>query len=144
MSHEDKTKDITKKTGDKVTAIKPNIPDKIATKLAGMVDITCRAVKDNGEYFISFKTDDVVFGGGRLKTPSEDIPNTFDAICKVYDEVNSTVNAPKKEEDVQQKETPVQQENPEKLSPAASEDVPRKEVTEETPVRTRRTRKVRE
>lgn len=39
ISHEDTSKDITKKSGDKITAIKPNIADKVANKIAGMVDI---------------------------------------------------------------------------------------------------------
>ena len=42
ISHEDTSKDITKKSGDKITAIKPNIADKVANKIAGMVDIVAR------------------------------------------------------------------------------------------------------
>ena len=34
ISHEDMSKDITKRSGDKITAIRPNIQDKIANKIA--------------------------------------------------------------------------------------------------------------
>ena len=37
LSHEDSTKDLTKKSGDKVTSIKPKMADKVADSLAGMV-----------------------------------------------------------------------------------------------------------
>lgn len=39
ISHEDTSKDITKKGGDKITAIKPNLQEKVANKVAGMVDL---------------------------------------------------------------------------------------------------------
>ena len=59
ISHEDMSKDITKRSGDKVTAIKPNIQDKIANKIAGMVDIVLRATKDGNTYWLSTKSSDV-------------------------------------------------------------------------------------
>ena len=85
ISHEDMSKDITKRTGDKITAIKPNIQDKIANKIAGMVDIVCRVlVEDDGRY-LSFKSDAVVFGGGRITGHGQtQIPLTWDAIEEFY------------------------------------------------------------
>ena len=85
ISHEDMSKDITKKSGDKITAIRPNIQDKIANKIAGMVDIVCRVlVEDDGRY-LSFKSDSVVFGGGRLPTHGKtQIPLSWDAIEEFY------------------------------------------------------------
>ena len=85
ISHEDMSKDITKRTGDKITAIKPNIQDKIANKIAGMVDIVCRVlVEDDGRY-LSFKADAVVFGGGRITGHGKtQIPLTWDAIEDFY------------------------------------------------------------
>lgn len=85
ISHEDMSKDITKRSGDKVTAIRPNIQDKIANKIAGMVDIVCRVlVEDNGRY-LSFKSDAVVFGGGRITGHGKtQIPLSWDAIEDFY------------------------------------------------------------
>jgi len=88
LSHEDTTKDITKKSGDKVTTIKPNINDKTALKIAGMVDVVCRIVVDGENRRLSFKTDEVVFGGGRLSITNTEIPLEYDALMKVYDDAN--------------------------------------------------------
>lgn len=85
ISHEDLSKDIMKKSGDKITSIRPNINEKVANKLAGMVDIVARAVADGESRSLQFKADDVVFGGGRLKLNQTVIPLAYDALCKVYD-----------------------------------------------------------
>jgi phage nucleotide-binding protein len=91
ISHEDTTKDITKKSGDKITAIKPNIADKVANKIAGMVDIVARVVvEDDDSRTLNFKSNEVIFGGGRLKGISKtQIPLDWDALCEVYDEANA-------------------------------------------------------
>lgn len=89
ISHEDTTKDITKKSGDKITAIKPNIQDKIANKVAGMVDIVARIIADGDVRTISFKADEVTFGGGRLLTQTNKISLDYDAFLKVYEDANS-------------------------------------------------------
>ena len=88
ISHEDTTKDITKKGGDKVTAIKPNLAEKVANKVAGMVDVVARIVADEGVRTFRFKTDEVTFGGGRLKVDAKDIPLDVNELFKVYDEAN--------------------------------------------------------
>ena len=98
ISHEDTTKDITKKSGDKITAIKPNITEKIANKIAGMVDIVGRIVADGDVRTISFKTNEVIFGGGRLLTKTNSIPLDYNAFIGVYAEANAAaVNAINKE-----------------------------------------------
>lgn len=84
ISHEDSSKDVTKKTGDKITSIKPNISDKIALKIAGMVDIVGRVINDEGNRIISFKANEVVFGGGRLTLKTLDIPCEYEELVKVY------------------------------------------------------------
>jgi len=84
ISHEDASKDIMKKGGDKITAIKPNINDKVANKIAGMVDIVGRVVADGDIRTLSFKTDEVVFGGGRLTLDKKDIPLDWDELMNVY------------------------------------------------------------
>ncbi len=89
ISHEDMTKDITKKSGDKITAIKPNIQDKVANKVAGMVDIVARIVVDDNKRTISFKSDEVTFGGGRLLTKTNEIPLDYNAFLNVYEEANA-------------------------------------------------------
>lgn len=94
ISHEDTSKDITKKTGDKITAIKPNITDKVANKLAGMVDIVARVVVESDDYrVLSFKQNEVIFGGGRLQgiTVSE-VPLKWDSLISVYDGLNKSQN----------------------------------------------------
>ena len=88
ISHEDTTKDITKKGGDKVTAIKPNLQEKTANKVAGMVDIVARVVADGEIRTLSFKTNEVIFGGGRLLTHTDEIPLDYDAFLDVYAEAN--------------------------------------------------------
>lgn len=86
ISHEDSSKDITKKGGDKITSIKPNLQDKAANKVAGMVDIVARVVADGENHTLSFKTSEVIFGGGRLTVSTNEIPLEYDAFLKVYEE----------------------------------------------------------
>ena len=88
ISHVDMSKDVTKKSGDKITAIKPNINDKVATKLAGMVDIVLRAINDDGDRILSLKSNEVIFGGGRLAFGVDEIPNTYEALMELYENAN--------------------------------------------------------
>lgn len=87
ISHEDMSKDITKKSGDKITRIAPNLQEKTANKVAGMVDIVARVINDDDERFLSFKTSEVEFGGGRLTTPTKKIPLKYGEFIKIYDAV---------------------------------------------------------
>lgn len=84
LSHEDMTKDITKKSGENVTAIKPNLTDKVALKLAGMVALVGRAVCDNGRYELQVKTDEVVFGGGRLGISNVTVPLKWEEVETLF------------------------------------------------------------
>ena len=91
ISHEDTSIDIMKKGGDKVTAIRPNINEKVAKKLAGMVDLVGRVVADDGKRTLTFKEDEIIFGGGRLQgVKTMEIPLDWDALCAVYDEAIGT------------------------------------------------------
>lgn len=85
ISHEDTTRDITKPSGSNITQIKPNLRDKVAIKLVGMVDAVGRVVVDEDDKrYISFKTDNVTFGGSRIpKTPSR-IPLEYEEYKKLY------------------------------------------------------------
>ena len=91
ISHEDTTKDITKKGGDKLTSIKPNLADKVANKVAGMVDIVARVVADGDIRVLSFKSNEVIFGGGRLKSKTNEIALDYNEFLNVYEEANKGV-----------------------------------------------------
>lgn len=92
-SHEDISKNLTRKSGEQITRIAPNIQEAIATKLAGMVDIVARIiVNDDNTRVISFKTDNVIFGGGRLNVTGREIPCNYDDLMEVYAEANNGGN----------------------------------------------------
>lgn len=149
ISHEDMSKDITKRSGDKITAIRPNIQDKIANKIAGMVDIVCRVlVEDDGRY-LSFKSDAVVFGGGRLAGHGKNtIPLSWDAIEDFYATVGGqnrteAAESPVAVEEPTQTEETAQEEPDkvmEKLKAVLDSTEPTVEQPEEPKRRTRRTR----
>lgn len=85
LSHEDTSKDITKKSGENITAIKPNITDKVANKIAGMVALVGRAVCDNGQYTLQVKTDEVTFGGGRLGINNVVVPLAWGEVVNLFE-----------------------------------------------------------
>jgi phage nucleotide-binding protein len=93
ISHEDTSKDITKKGGDKITAIKPNLQEKTANKVAGMVDIVARVIADGEIRTLSFKTNEVIFGGGRLTASTNEIQLDYPAFLEVYEEANKNAVA---------------------------------------------------
>ena len=81
ISHEDTSKDLTKKGGDKVTAITPNLNEKASKKIAGMVDLVARLVVDGDKRTLNFKSDEVVFGGGRLQgVKTTEIPLSWESL----------------------------------------------------------------
>ena len=129
ISQEDISRDITKRTGDKITAIKPNIQARTALKLAGMVDVVIRAVAQDDDYRLTFKSDEVVFGGGRIKLSVKEIPNDYDALMKVL-EAETPTGAPTEEPKPKRAPRvtkPVEepkQEEPKTETVASVEDVP--------------------
>lgn len=84
ISHEDASRDITKRSGEKFSTIKPAIADKVALKIAGMVDLVARVVNDGETRYLSFRHNEYVFGGGRLEVPATEIPLTYEAINAIY------------------------------------------------------------
>ena len=88
ISHEDTSRDITKKGGDKTTAIKPNLQDKVSNKVAGMMDIVTRLVSEGDNRVLSFKNSETIFGGGRLIVKEDEIPADYDAFISLYAEAN--------------------------------------------------------
>ena len=140
ISHEDTSKDLTKKGGDKVTAIMPNLNEKASKKIAGMVDLVARLVVDGDKRTLNFKSDEVVFGGGRLQNvKTTEIPLSWDALCEVYDEaIGNVTDKPKTAHQQKVEDFRDEQEEPtlENNEPEQTEA-----VEEEKPVRrTRRTR----
>jgi hypothetical protein len=124
ISHLDTGKDITKKGGDKITKIAPNLTEKIANKVAGMVDIVARCIADDNKYSLSFKRNEVIFGGGRLKFKADEIPLDYDAFCDLYAEANANLapaqTAPVKVDSSAEK---VPSEVTSDVAPVTSEDV---------------------
>jgi phage nucleotide-binding protein len=84
ISHEDTSKDVTKRNGDKITRIAPNLQEKAANKVAGMVDIVARIIAEGGEHTLNFKTSEVIFGGGRLKFPVDKIDLDYTEFLNLY------------------------------------------------------------
>ena len=96
VSHEDISKEITRKTGEKITRIAPNMQEAIANKLAGMVDFVARViVNDDETRTLSFKHNEVTFGGGRLGIKETEIPLEWSELEKIYAEaINSKKSTP--------------------------------------------------
>ena len=145
ISHLDTGKDITKRGGDKITKIAPNINEKIANKVAGMVDIVARCIADDKNYTLSFKTNEVIFGGGRLKFKAAEIPLEYDAFCDLYAEANAN-RAPAKVLSVEPQEVTSTTENEGMLidkgveEPAEEQETEPAPVEESAPVRRRKRR----
>ncbi len=130
ISHEDTSKDITKRGGDKITAIKPNLQEKAANKVAGMVDMVARIIADDNKRTLSFKSDEVVFGGGRLTTSVNEIDLDYDTFLEVYEEANKTAVARLKGE-----------EKPKTTSKEENEEKTENEESEQPKTRSRRNKK---
>jgi phage nucleotide-binding protein len=135
ISHEDTSKDITKKSGDRITAIKPNLAEKVANKVAGMVDIVARVIANGDERTLSFKTNEVIFGGGRLTVTDKVIPLDYNEFMKVYEEANAAVKYGKKSETGRNKKTdiapaPAAEKQAEQVAPAETVDSSAQKVQE--------------
>ena len=142
ISHEDTSKDLTKKGGDKITAIQPNINEKVAKKISGMVDIVLRAIEDDGTYTLNFKTNEYIFGGGRLQgITTKEIPSDWNDVCRIYDEAIGKVserNDYKVEYNENTKELTIEPTEPEK---AEIETPEIQQAEEDKPVRRQRKRR---
>lgn len=63
-----------------------------------MVDIVARVIADGEIRTLSFKTNEVIFGGGRLTSSTNEIPLDYDAFLEVYEEANKNAVAEMKGE----------------------------------------------
>lgn len=145
VSHEIQN-EIKKKNGQTITKIAPNIQESIANKVAGMVDIVARAVvEDDATRTLNFKSNEFVFGGGRLKGLTETkIPLSWEALMDVYEIASK--GTPKKEEEPKQ-ERPRRERKVEETPVEEEPKVEETPVEEEKPVEERprrRTRKARD
>lgn len=77
------SKEITRKTGEKVTTFTPNVNDKVSNVLAGIVDLTARVVADGDDRHLSFKTSPYIFGGSRYNFGVDQIPLNRDEFWKI-------------------------------------------------------------
>lgn len=165
ISHEDTSKDITRRTGDKISSVRPNIQEKIANKLAGMVDVVIRAVVIDNKHILSFKSDEVIFGGGRINLHHvSEIENSYKNLMAVVspdaEEEPKTEEKPKRgrkskseeptpkatldEEQIAKDEETVATLTGVEETVDCSKDSEEDEEPKEAPRRTRRTRRVRE
>lgn len=84
LSH-DKTEEVKLRNGTSITSFTVNLQEKIAKKLAGMVDITARVVlDDNNNRFLDFTYNDYVFGGNRIGLKETKIPLNVEEFRKVF------------------------------------------------------------
>jgi phage nucleotide-binding protein len=153
-SHEDRTRDFTSRNGEKYSTIKPNINDKVANKLAGMVDFVGRIVVDGDRRTLEFKSDDVIFGGGRLDFGVNHIPLEWSELMNLYDELSvdkgeknpseTKSEVPKNDKtEESEEETPKRTRKARTPETTPEQEEPREETTEEPeekPVRRRRRR----
>lgn len=137
ISHEDKSRDFTSKNGSKFSTVSPNLQEKVANKISGMVDIVARLVVEDGEHLLSFKTSPNQFGGGRLKLSQAEIPSIYEDLKEVFDE---SLKAPKK----QRKQTKLEEPEHKEETPEKEEPVEETESVEEVEEKPRRRRKRRE
>ncbi|WP_434302691.1 AAA family ATPase [Clostridium botulinum] len=100
-------KEINLKNGAKLTAINPNINDKVANVLAGTVDLTVRAFVKDEDRFLQLEKKENVFGGGRFNFKVKKIPLDMKEFIKALEEAQEGVKTyskmveneePKKEE----------------------------------------------
>lgn len=103
VSHEDTSRDFTRRNGDKLTTVRPNIQEKVANKLAGMVEVVVHCVVKDGVHLLEFKNDAYVFGGGRIPIKENEIPNDLGALL---DNIGVTDGAPSRQDALQEEDKP--------------------------------------
>ena len=87
LSHE-ATYELNPNGRDKKLGYKPKIQDKVADSLAGMVGIAGRAFVEDGKHLLAIKSDDTVFGGGRLGISDVVIPLDWNEVIKLFEKNN--------------------------------------------------------
>ncbi|EJE7235428.1 AAA family ATPase [Clostridium botulinum] len=139
-------KEINLKNGAKLTAINPNINDKVANVLAGTVDLTVRAFVKDEDRFLQLEKKENVFGGGRFNFKVKKIPLDMKEFIKALEEAQEGVKTyskmaeeeqePNKEEKPtrrrsKKEETKVEDKKEEEAITEEKVDEPKEEPTEE-------------
>lgn len=83
LSH-DKVDEVKFKNGTSITSYTVNLQEKIAKKIAGMVDITARVILEDDKRFMDFTYNDCVFGGNRIGLQQTKIPLNVEEFKKVF------------------------------------------------------------
>ena len=84
LSHE-ATYELNPNGRDKKIGYKPKMQDKVSDSLSGMVGITGRAYVEDGKHLLTIKSDDTVFGGGRLGISDVVIPLQWEEVIKLFE-----------------------------------------------------------
>ena len=128
ISHEI-TAEITKRSGEKITTIRPNLQEKYANKIAGMVDIVGRVIieEDDGRW-IKFKTDTIQFGGGRLLFDTDRVELDYGKFMALYQTAKPELSSEPKRRDAAAAPIPNEagQDQPEMMPDATETDKPRR------------------
>ena len=85
ISHEDSTKDLTQKSGTKISSFRPKMAEKVADAISGMVGFVGRVYVDDSKHLLSIKSDEVIYGGGRLGINNVVIPLEWDEVIKLFE-----------------------------------------------------------
>lgn len=83
LSHETPF-EINPKGKEKILGYKPTLQEKVASSVAGMVGIVGRAYVDDGEHMLAIKSDDSVFGGGRLGISDVVVPLEWNEVVNLF------------------------------------------------------------
>lgn len=80
---------VTLKTGGGYTTFKPNIQDKVANIIAGMVDVSARAFVDtNGKRWLQLAKQEHTFGGGRYDFKTDKCELSMTALVNEIKKIN--------------------------------------------------------
>lgn len=134
------TSEITLKNGSKITTVKPNINDKIANVLAGIVDLTVRAYLDGEERYLLLDKQENIFGGGRFNFKADKVKLDKDEFLKALKAAQKEYvkEAPVKEES---EKSSVKESTVEPVTDEATENEVEAEPEDETKTPVRKSRR---
>lgn len=123
-------REVNRRNGEKFTFVRPLLRDKVANKIAGMVDIVAYLTAEDDGRYLNFKTGDGMFGGGRLELKAPRIESSYEAIVSVYNEQRPLVVEDKAPEGVSPSTTAVAVQSSPSVSRQGSTPRPAKRVAE--------------
>ena len=81
--------EVTLKSGGKYTTFKPNVQDKVANIIAGMVDVSARAFVDtDGKRWVQLAKQEHTFGGGRYDFKADKCELSMTALVNEIKKIN--------------------------------------------------------